>query len=67
MEALFLSVDVLLEKTGECGFTGADFETCRLFSFGRNSFSINDSYDKESRRNYYCFKGSCSAGTESGA
>uniref|UniRef100_A0AAF5HZD0 Uncharacterized protein n=1 Tax=Strongyloides stercoralis TaxID=6248 RepID=A0AAF5HZD0_STRER len=59
------SVDVLLEKTGECGFTGADFETCRLFSFGRNSFSINDSYDKESRRCYCCFEGCCYTGVGS--
>uniref|UniRef100_A0AAF5D1J9 Uncharacterized protein n=1 Tax=Strongyloides stercoralis TaxID=6248 RepID=A0AAF5D1J9_STRER len=64
------SVDVLLEKTGECGFTGADFETCRLFSFGRNSFSINDSYDKESSNNANYDKESrncCSAGAGSEA
>uniref|UniRef100_A0A0K0EA48 Uncharacterized protein n=1 Tax=Strongyloides stercoralis TaxID=6248 RepID=A0A0K0EA48_STRER len=28
--------------------TGTESETCKLFSFGRNLFRINVSYDKES-------------------
>uniref|UniRef100_A0AAF5DEB2 Uncharacterized protein n=1 Tax=Strongyloides stercoralis TaxID=6248 RepID=A0AAF5DEB2_STRER len=61
--------------------TGAESETCKLFSFrknlfrinvsydkeSRNSFSNNANYDKESRHYYYCFGGCYSIGTESGA
>uniref|UniRef100_A0AAF5DPG4 Uncharacterized protein n=1 Tax=Strongyloides stercoralis TaxID=6248 RepID=A0AAF5DPG4_STRER len=37
------------------------------FFFGRNSFRINASYNRETRHYYYCFGGCYSTGTESGA
>uniref|UniRef100_A0AAF5DSH7 Peptidase M14 domain-containing protein n=1 Tax=Strongyloides stercoralis TaxID=6248 RepID=A0AAF5DSH7_STRER len=50
----------------ECYLTEAESETRQLFSFGRNSFSNNANYDKESRYYYCCFGGCCSTGAESG-
>uniref|UniRef100_A0A0K0E5P9 Uncharacterized protein n=1 Tax=Strongyloides stercoralis TaxID=6248 RepID=A0A0K0E5P9_STRER len=60
--------------------TGAESETCKLFSFRRGLFRINVSYDKESRyvflfqstalefsHCYRCFGGCYSTGTDSEA
>uniref|UniRef100_A0A0K0E5L6 TLDc domain-containing protein n=1 Tax=Strongyloides stercoralis TaxID=6248 RepID=A0A0K0E5L6_STRER len=41
----------VVEEVGGCCSTGAESKTCQLFSFGRNSFRINASYDNESRKN----------------
>uniref|UniRef100_A0A0K0EPQ0 Ovule protein n=1 Tax=Strongyloides stercoralis TaxID=6248 RepID=A0A0K0EPQ0_STRER len=47
--------------------TRTESETCKLFSFGRNLFRINASYDKESRYYCCCFGGCCLTGTDSEA
>uniref|UniRef100_A0AAF5DEJ0 Uncharacterized protein n=1 Tax=Strongyloides stercoralis TaxID=6248 RepID=A0AAF5DEJ0_STRER len=70
------SMKAVVEEVGGCCSTEAESKTYKLFSFGRNLFKINVSYDKEFRINanydketrYYCccFGGCYSTGAESG-
>uniref|UniRef100_A0AAF5DGS3 Uncharacterized protein n=1 Tax=Strongyloides stercoralis TaxID=6248 RepID=A0AAF5DGS3_STRER len=60
-------MEAVVERIGGCCSTGAEPKTCKLFSFGRNSFSNNANYDKESRYYCCCFGDCCSNGTDSEA
>uniref|UniRef100_A0A0K0E7B7 Uncharacterized protein n=1 Tax=Strongyloides stercoralis TaxID=6248 RepID=A0A0K0E7B7_STRER len=73
-------METVVEGIGGCCSTGADSKACKLFSFRKDLFRINVSYDKESRyvflvqstalqfRHYYCcFGGCCLTGTDSEA
>uniref|UniRef100_A0AAF5DHL3 Uncharacterized protein n=1 Tax=Strongyloides stercoralis TaxID=6248 RepID=A0AAF5DHL3_STRER len=61
------SMEAVVERIGGCCSTGAVSKTRQLFSFGRNSFSNNAKYDKQSRYYCCCFGGCCSTGTDSEA
>uniref|UniRef100_A0AAF5CY38 Uncharacterized protein n=1 Tax=Strongyloides stercoralis TaxID=6248 RepID=A0AAF5CY38_STRER len=60
-------MEAVVERIGGCCSTGAESKMRQLFSFGRNSFSNNANYDKESRYYCCCFEGCCLTGTDSEA
>uniref|UniRef100_A0AAF5DCG6 Uncharacterized protein n=1 Tax=Strongyloides stercoralis TaxID=6248 RepID=A0AAF5DCG6_STRER len=60
------SMEAVVERIGGCYSTEAESKMCKLFSFGRNLFRTNASYDNQSSHYYRCFGGCYSTGTESG-
>uniref|UniRef100_A0A0K0EAG9 Transmembrane protein n=1 Tax=Strongyloides stercoralis TaxID=6248 RepID=A0A0K0EAG9_STRER len=59
-------MEAVVERIGGCCSTEAESKMCKLFSFGRNLFRTNASYDNQSSHYYRCFGGCYSTGTESG-
>uniref|UniRef100_A0A0K0ETS0 Uncharacterized protein n=1 Tax=Strongyloides stercoralis TaxID=6248 RepID=A0A0K0ETS0_STRER len=60
-------METVVVKIRGCCSTGAESKTRQLFSFGRNLFSNNAKYDKETRYYCCCFGDCCSTGTDSEA
>uniref|UniRef100_A0AAF5D0P7 Uncharacterized protein n=1 Tax=Strongyloides stercoralis TaxID=6248 RepID=A0AAF5D0P7_STRER len=61
------SMRAVVEEIGGCCSTGAELKTRQLFSFGKNSFSNNAKYDKQSGYYCCCLGDCCSTGTDSEA